>query len=359
MATAAEPTLASTQWTSHISSQPPDKDGPPSKRRKLATGHCDVDSTLEGGLDYGCITCISGEAGAGAPEFTLALIASHLLATSDHVATVIDSTLSFDIRRLHRRVMEVLQSRDEGTAQCKAMEALGRLKLMKIFDFIGLTESLAEVRENVEGRAVAAASTVEPAQPTAPKGTIGDSEDEGEEMLDDVPSPSPRQQPAPQVPNAAKQLTDSVGLLIIDNITQVTAPLLKNNYAQGQALLTSFMRSLSHLTKANQLCTIMLNNTTTYAQAKEEPPSLFSSCTIRPALGKTFTYLLDMHLLVHAVPGTAADARAIYGGKRHEMQKLDVAMVSVIEVLQDRSGRRVGRWAPFVVEGDGRLKDAA
>ncbi|KAK5125325.1 hypothetical protein LTR85_000434 [Meristemomyces frigidus] len=356
MASAAQPTLASTIWSSHLSSH--EGAEPPAKRRKLATNLHDTDSALEGGLDYGSITCISAEADSGAREFTLAVIASHLLAETDAVATVIDSTLSFDIRRLHQRLVEALQSRGEVDGQGKGMEALGRLKIMKVFDFIGLTESLTEFREDVEGgRGVAAVQPSQRASPTGPKGTIGDSEDEGEEMLDDAPSPSPRQQPAQKAPDAPKDVKESCGLLIIENITQLAAPLLKNNHAQGQALLTSFMRSLSHLTRANNLCTLLLNNTTTYAQAKEESPSIFSSCAARPALGKTFQYALDVHLLLHVVPKTAADARAVYGGDQHKRQRQRAEMVSVVEVLQDRRWGRVGRWAPFAVDVDGRLKD--
>lgn len=360
MSTMLEPVLASTLWASSSTLQPQDSGVVmPAQRRKLATGLCDTDSALDGGLEYGDITCISVDAESGARELLLAWLVSHLLVASDCVAYLIDSTLLFDIRRLHQRLTEALQSRGEQAAQSKAMETLARLKIMKMFDFIGLDECLAEVRDDVERPGVAFRLPTEHAPPTAPKGTISDSEDEGEDMLDDEPPPSPPRQPARKESGALEKFSEGRALLIIDNIAQVTAPLLKNNHAQGQALLTSFMCSLSHLTTARNICTVMLNNTTTHAQSKEHPPSIFSSCAATPTLGRTFSYLLDAHLLVHVVPKLAADARAIYDREQYGRQKQHLEMVSVVEVLQDRYGHGVGRWAPFSVDEEGRLKDMA
>lgn len=355
---AAEPTLASTLWANHLAAQQDDTTQPPAKRRKLATSLRDLDHALEGGLEYGSIHCISAEPSSNSVhDLTLALIVSHLLASQDTVVTVIDTTLGFDIRGLHQRLGDALRERNED-GEGKVMEVLGRVSVMKAFDFVGMTECLAEVRESLERPAVSDPAEKRPAAP--PKGTIDDSEDEGDDMLDDAPSPPLHPPPPLAAHPSVKCGPPNVrsGFLLINNITQPTAPLLKNNHVQAQALLTSFMRSLSHLTESHDLCTLLLNNASTYAvaQAKAEPsPSIFSSCALRPALGKTFTYLVDVHVLVHEVPRTAEGARAVYGGERQGRE--EVEMGRVFEVLQDRYGGRVGSWAAFSVDAEGRPRD--
>jgi hypothetical protein len=357
MASAAEPILASTLWASYTCSH--SAPGPSSKRRKLATGLAAIDTALDGGLDHGEVTCISSQPDAGATEFTLALLVKHLLSGSDSAATVINSTLSFDIRKLHGLLVHEFRSRSSG-GEDAAMGVLDRLKIMKVFDFVGLTEAVSEVRETLEETTLETTKSdkagLRPETP-APRGTVGDSEGEEEEMLDDeAPSSPPPVQP-PQIQEDQQQTTlPSHGLLIIDSISHLAAPSLKNNHHQGQALLTSFMRSLTHLSKAHDLCTILLNGTVIYQQAKEEAPSIFSSCPLRPALGKTFGYLVDVHLLVHVVPRAVEDAKAVYGNRSRKSDR-DVEFGTVVEVLMDRYSGKEGRWCAFTWEADGRLKE--
>ena len=325
---AAEPILASSLWAS------------PVKRRRLGTSLRSLDVALEGGFDYGNVCCISADLESGARDLEHA---------PETTATIIDTTISFDVKRLHGRLVESLQNRTPGKAAQEAIAVLDRLRIMKVFDFVGMTESIAELRDALEHRDDCSTDGSHP----APRGTVGDSEDE-EEMLEG--HPTPKKSTDPLTESTAKTQAADCGLLIIDNITQVVAPLLKNNHASGQALLASFMRSLSHLSKAHNLCTILLNHASTYNQAKDEAPSIFASCALRSALGKSFTYLVDVHVLVHPVPKTADDARAIYAG---HSEPRSVERVHVLEVLNDRHGARVGRWAPFNTDEDGKLQEVA
>lgn len=318
------------------------------KRRKLEFGLGSIDSTLDGGLEYGRKCCISGEAGGSALTLSSSLLINHLLGT-DSSATVIDTTLSFDVGKLHRGLAFALERRGARDAPQEAVTILDRLKIMKVFDFVGMTESVAELR-NVLQSEEHAANVMQDERP-APRGTIGDSEDE-DEMLDEASPPQPPTTSADRTTTGKSNIGS--GLLIIDNITHIAAPLLRNNHSQGQALLTSFMRSLSHLTRAHKLCTVLLNHASTYQQAKDEAPSIFSSCTLRPALGKSFAYMLDLHLLVHEVPKTNADARAAYSNDHGSKQG---KAVEVLEVLDDRYGGRAGRWAFFEVNEDGGLRE--
>ncbi|TKA75299.1 hypothetical protein B0A55_07601 [Friedmanniomyces simplex] len=352
----AEPILASTLWRLHRADQEAPPSNPASRPNKLPTGLRGLDGALQGGFDYSGISCISAEPNSGARDIILAALVSHLLHAPSATAAVIDTTLSFDLRRLHGKLARALRLR--GRDAREAMAVLERLQIMKVFDFVGLAESVVEVREGLErgGTASPALGT----EQVAPRGTIGDSEDEDEdEMLDAPPTrPSKPTSPAPQeIPND----TPTPALLIIDSLSQLAAPLIKSNHIQGQALLTSLLRSLSHLTQTHHhLCTLLLNGTTTYPPAKlEEPPSIFSSCALHPALGRTFAYLLDVHLLVHAVPKTAGDARRVYDGGKLEGGKDErcAEVVEVVEVLLDRGGGRVGKWTGFVVDADGELAD--
>lgn len=338
MAAVAEPVLASSLWN------PDPLETTPAKQR-LRTNCKTIDTALNEGLGYGYITCISAEADFGARDIAQALLVSHLCESQDATATVIDTGQAINVRRLYQAILDTLTRGDGEAPKAQAKAALDRVKLMKPFDFEGLTEGVSELRNALEGR-------VPHEQP--PRGTVADSQDDEEEMLDS-PTPSvlrPATVHALPVPTTNR----SNGLLIIDNITQLAAPLVKSNHASGQALVTSFMRSLAHLTRTHSLCTIVMNSTisTKTTNYKEESPSAFSSCSVRPALGKTWTHLVDVHLLVHQMPKKERDAKVLYGGQRADGV---IEMVSVVEVLQDGYDGRVGKWAAFSVSDDGKLED--
>ncbi|KAK5718163.1 hypothetical protein LTR17_015811 [Elasticomyces elasticus] len=336
MAMPAKPILASTLWTLHRVPLAPTVTS--SQPKKLPTGHRSLDNTLGGGLDHGSISCLSAEADSGTSDIMQAVLISHLLSAPNATATVIDTTLAFDLRNLHGKLVRVLQV--QGKDGAEAMGVLKRLTIMKVFDFIGLTESVTEFREALESEDAFA-----PRGEPPPRGTVADSEDE-DDMLDE-PTP-PSNSPLPKVPTLRVP-----SFLVIDSISQAAAPLLKSNHVQGQALLTSFMRSLAHLTRTYGLCTLLLNGVTSYSQSKEETPSIFSSCLLRPALGKTFSSLVDLHMLVHAIPKTAADARIVYGGQHEIKRGAEPEVIEVIEVLQDRYSGKAGRWTSFAISDNG------
>jgi RecA/RadA recombinase len=329
MAAPAEPILASNIWSS-LHNVPSENIERPAKRTKISSGATAIDNALDGGFDIGSVNCITSEPNHGANDFVHGLLVTHLLSAPNASATVIDSTHSFDLRRLYKTIEASSQNRQE------ALNILDRLKIMKIFDYVGLAEALSELRESMEERAT-------PPNPAlkAPKATIPDSQEDEEEAA--LHSPSPVQDHPPEE-------IESPSLLIIDSISHVFAPLIKNNYAQGQALLASLMRSLNHLTRMQSLCTLVLSTAlTNKPNADQETLSIFRSCTIRPVLGHGLGYLLDLHLYLHRLPRRSADPHSSYHSKSTEM-------VSVLEVVQDRYAGRFGRWAPFVCsEEDGRL----
>lgn len=185
---------------------------------------------------------------------------------------------TFDVRKLH----EGLIQRIEGTASNnshappgqhleqapesaadKAKKMLDRVRMMRVFDLDGMLEGLAELKEDLEQRASAATLPLplpDGQEESVPriKSTIADSQDEGEEMLDDMLDGGVSVGPAgdgvdTEVDNEEllddrlPDITTSDGaqdtgnvdseqvhMLIVDNLTQIISPMMKNNYLQGK-----------------------------------------------------------------------------------------------------------------------------
>ena len=220
----------------------------------------------------------------------------------------------------------------------EATTMLDRVKVMRIFDFAGVIEAvgeLSEMREDIP--------RVSGEAPRKTKDEIGDSEEELDEDEDEDP-------PAEQVSKDVGQ----VGLIVVDSITNVVGSLVAKSQTQGQALLASFMRSLHFLTSRHHICTVLTNaavglsasSNREYKRRPEDNVSVFSSTPGKPALGKTFTYLIDTSIFLSTIPKTANDAAIAYGN-RGDASSFKKAIV--LEVLKDRCGSREGRWATFEI----------
>lgn len=243
---------------------------------------------------------------------------------------------------------------------------------MRVFDFEGMLEGITELREELEARARSTESVPDLAPEEdlkVPKATIADSQaSETEEMLLDVSPPATTTIDSPQIPpdelhTQPQAVTESEqpshNLLMIHTLTAPLSPLLTSNYAQGQTLLTSSLRSLSHLTSTHNLLTLLLNTTVTYRNDSVEGVSVFDGIKAQPALGKTLGYCVDVSLLVSKVPRSVSDARTAFAGSQVGTQerRKGVKWVSVVEVLGDRYEDRVGRFGVFEVGADGMLRD--
>ena len=117
------------------------------------------------------------------------------------------------------------------------------------------------------------------------------------------------------------------------------------------------MRSLRHLTTRQQICTItsnavvglVLSKTQLYQQRPEENASIFYSTTGKPALGKSFTYLIDTSIMLSSLPKTAEDAESAYGDN---IQGRKPQYCSIFEVLHDKNGNRAEKWVAFdIIDG--------
>lgn len=271
---------------------------------------------------------------------------------------------------------KVLKNPDavEHEATDKASSMLDRVKVMRVFDFAGVVEAIGEVGEMWE-----AVSQERKAQSTKATKDIPDSEDEGEEMLDDFANPE-RLTPKEDLTSTTTDGAGQIGVIVIDTITNVVSSMMSKSQIQGtnipypwnpallplnpasltpppgQALLTTSFRTLRHLTHRHHILTLLTNaavglspSNHSYPRRPEENASIFSSTQGKPALGKTFAYLIDTSIYLSTVPKTKEDAEVAFGGGGGDgaWEK-----VGVLEVLRDRNGGREGRWGAFeIVDG--------
>lgn len=123
-------------------------------------------------------------------------------------------------------------------------------------------------------------------------------------------------------------------------------------FSLGQALLSCFMRSLRHITGRRHICTLLINTSVglnpssnpSYRRKLDDNASIFMSTEGKPALGKSFAYLIDTSIFLSTIPKGRRDAEVAYGG---EEEASHWEKVGIVEVLKDRYGTREGRWAAF------------
>jgi hypothetical protein len=245
-------------------------------------------------------------------------------------------------------------------AQQQAMPILERVKIMKVFDFAGLTEAVEEMKVTISAQESSPPPSSLEDGPHGTSRTILDSDDEGEEEVLDKPPRQPRAENATKEnstpPMTTQRQDHGSNLIITRDISQVIGPPLRSNYTQGQAQLDSLMKSLGRLTRDHQACTVV------FASASSRPPheadtrlSQFESCTLRSALGDGLGYLVDVHIFHHEMPlhGTSNSVETRRGAQNRAI--LETA--EVLEIVEDRYGGRYGRWAAVRRDDHGILCD--
>ena len=321
-------------------------------------------------------------------QITLHAIASHLIRHPAGEAAIIDTTGSFSplrlrdviVCRLHQTDLVKYQQSgyvyEKVSAEAKveslellrvkAAEMLDRVKVMRVFDYAGVIEAISEAGDLCK-RYGQSSGKVEADQ--VYKGEeVADSEDEV------TISNEPEDQRAQEKETS---LGGSLGMMVVDNIANLASTAMSKNQTEGLkslfmtpnnpqandsysalALLTHSIRILSHLTTLNNLCTLLVNgvvsNTSSakgsfYGRAyhPSDNVSVFASVSGKPALGRTYTYLIDTSIFLSTIPKTQDDAEMAFGGRSG-----NVISVVILEVLKDRYGEREGNWGAFeIVEG--------
>ncbi|PVH94656.1 hypothetical protein DM02DRAFT_633532 [Periconia macrospinosa] len=427
---------------------------------KLGTGIASVDKALRGGIESGGVVGIGFEvAGGVGGEFCLTLLANSLLLNPTTSAAVIDTTGNFNILRLYTQIVHRLQSdptllavfparTDDGdgnaTVEDLAAKVLERVNIMRVFDLVGVMEAVGEIREGLEGvktrttavppveherdKDKAPDEVTEKLDPVVPpprprKTVIADSEDEDEDMLFEEEENSPVEnefvdmnsstpatsaqptetEPAQSSDAPHRQDTQTnegkISFILIDNLAHVINPLLKKDYIHTRAQSSTFLLTLSNLSKQYNLHTILVNpchpfrpsshrpnahqqhqqqqqqppgrppttTTTTSTQPQPTPPSIFPSTNLIPSLlPDLLPQYLDLHLLISHVPRGRNDAKVVYADDGFTMSSLGFGSVGgvrgrrggkgttplvvgggVLEVLADRWEGRMGGWGSW------------
>ena len=254
---------------------------------------------------------------------------------------------------MYEKIPKVVDPRTKYALEEKAVQMLERVKVMRTFDFAGVVEATSEVRDLWQTLGREKEQSHERSKLIGEIPNSQDSEDEDFTTKDAKPD-------LPPLPTATT--SGGIRLIIIDNIANVTSSTMAISQTQGQALLTSFLRSLRTLTTTYNICTLMLNAAVGLAPTTTITPhsnyykrplpadsnaSIFSSTSGKPALGKTYAHLIDTSIFLSRIPRTKEDAQLAFGGggSGGEGKKWD--SVGIFEVLQDRYGTREGRWTTF------------
>lgn len=214
-------------------------------------------------------------------QLCLTLLANSLLQDSRCTAAIIDTTGNVDIMRLYMLIVSRLQAdpslletfRFSDASVDVAAEEVGakvleRVKIMRVFDFVGVIEAVGEIREGFEvkkmeigrgcvearERVVVAEEKRSKAVPLR-KTEIADSEDEDEDEEDEMlfnteptslahsvtPPVAPKAPdviPEPsfsRIPNEEGTASEGqMSFILIDNLAHVINPLLQKDYIQSK-----------------------------------------------------------------------------------------------------------------------------
>jgi len=241
----------------------------------------------------------------------------------------------------------------------EAAQIMERVRIMRVFDFAGVVEAVDEVRnlceqndrkeEDRKRRLRTGLATRKPQEIADSQDEEGDNEDDGAADFDNIDQTN-----LASGGNQASIVGEGfggVGMIVIDTIANVVSSMSATSQIEGQALLTKFMRVLRHLGGIYHICTLLVNsvvglnasNTLNQQRQPEDNVSIFSSTLGKPALGKTYGYLIDTSIFLSKVPRNREDAEIAFT----EGSAGSWRSVHVLEVLKDRNDAREGRWTAF------------
>lgn len=132
----------------------------------LRTGSGSLDDALGKTFQRGRVVAFSSETSTPRDDLTKTLLVDCLTKDSESEIAVIDTTGNFDVvglctqilRRLEKEPdMLVRQVEHVGLEQEKERVAAGildRVRIMRVFDFVGMREAVGELRDGLEGRSM-------------------------------------------------------------------------------------------------------------------------------------------------------------------------------------------------------------
>jgi hypothetical protein len=182
---------------------------------------------------------------------------SYLLSSHTAEVAYIDTTGNFDVLRFHETILHRLRQKQSleslqrqyeervgsppASAEMESEWLLRRVKIMRVFDFVGLTEAITELREGLERSGRPGRHRGPPLWRESRRTEIPDSEEEDEEEInveaDEMalePFNSETQMDQYRgPPEHIKSRIRKVGMIIIDNLAHVISPLFNNNHVLG------------------------------------------------------------------------------------------------------------------------------
>lgn len=262
-------------------------------------------------------------------------------------AAVIDSTGQFSVPLLARVIRQCLSAQrlsltDEAALREKTKGVLARVAIMRVFDIEGLWEVIRDLNNDANyGEKDAETRGEDDCHPAinaeieaiiTPE--IADSQEEDDDDLAATPPSCAKRKSTPPAPDQLKsgaQSSTRPSVILIDSMTPLlTAHLSSNERTRAHDLLSQLSHTLTALTRSSDLTLLMLNTLNPHPTSKpapdptSEPPattapkarSVFLGAAGTPSLGTIFDQFLDLHVMVHALPATAADAEKYYYIKR-------------------------------------------
>ena len=304
-------------------------------------------------------------------QITLHAAANHLVAHEASEVAIIDTTGSFSPIRLldviclrlrgslglqvhyqhsgyvYSKARVGVNADVERSFRERATGMLDRVKVMRVFDFAGVIEAIGEVCTLCEeSEKIGSAQTRPERNGRVEANRIASSQDEGKVGIEDAESSTT------QISRSTPG-NEGIGMIIIDNIASPLGSIMSQNQTHAQALLTTSFRSLRHLTTTYNICTIVINAAVglaslQYPRHGEDGVSVFATTKGKPALGKTYAYLVDTSIFLSQVPKTREDAEVAHGQGRRDKGRWST--VGIFEVLKDCRGTREGEWGAFDIE---------
>lgn len=275
------------------------------------------------------------------------------------------------------------------SAEMTAMAALDRVRMMRVFDLEGLMDAVLEVRARIQGResksiayettrlinacgveaqiisrdgaeqAEAATISAQQRMAVADSQTSSDVSDlencsseidddddmlldlAGHEAEDTAVTIPPTAQIKLMAPLDESRIPEGPYLLVMPSPARILSSCMHTNHIRTHGLLVHLMRTLQLLTRTYAVCILLVNTTveheSTTASGREDGPSAFSSNTrIKPALGKTWDWYLDLSCMISTTFAS--------GHGKEGVEQLEAENQQCFEVLHDRYDLRKGRW---------------
>ncbi|KAI5454627.1 hypothetical protein NCC49_003520 [Naganishia albida] len=269
------------------------------------TGLEGLDEVLHGFEGRGIVE-MTGKTGVGKTLLSLHVVLRHLSLDPSVTCTWIDTRASFSPARAQQVLQALSVSDEEGV--------LDRLNIVDCFDIDALRTILREIDTSLAFNAM------------ADRSMATDQSDDLMEINDEAGN------------------TGRVRIIVIDTLTNILAPILAGSVTQGQAEIHALMEGLQDMVRRYDLLVIIAQSPV--SSLPTFPLSAFSTTTVKPPLGASFTYFSDISLLIQK----STDVFVMDAYERKMMTNVKGGTDGLVGEREDESVSREGQESRMVVE---------